>query len=313
VIKVFITGGAGFIGSTLVERLLRSEQISVTVYDNYTSSQRDLLAPFRENNRLRVIQADLLDVSTLTKSIAEHELVYHFASNPDISRGIEDPSLDYRQSIQATFNLLEAMRITCVKRLLFTSGSGVYGDTHGAPTPEDYGPLLPISMYGAGKLGAEALISAFANMFGLSAYIFRMANVVGARQTHGVILDFITKLKANAHHLTILGNGKQSKSYIHVEDILDSFEFVMTKVSEPVNVFNVATGDFVTVDEIAKTVVDEMGLEMPELTYSGGDRGWAGDVPIVRIDASKLTGLGFEPKLNSQQAVLKATREILAQ
>ena len=195
-IKVFVTGGAGFIGSTLVERLLRNEQISITVYDNYTSCKQDLLAPFRSNSRLQVIKADLLDAPALTKSLAEHELVYHLASNPDISRGIEDPGLDYQQSIQATFNLLEAMRNTGARRLLFTSGSGIYGDTHGAPTAEDYGPLLPISMYGAGKLAAEGLICAFANMFGISAYIFRMANVVGARQTHGVILDFITRLKA---------------------------------------------------------------------------------------------------------------------
>jgi UDP-glucose 4-epimerase len=311
--NVFITGGAGFIGSSLVDRLLRTPDVSLTVYDNYTSSKSDLLAPFQDNGRLRVIKADLLDAVKLTDSIAGHHLVYHFASNPDISRGIEDPSLDYKQSIEATFNLLQAMRTSEVNRLLFTSGSGIYGDTQGAPTAENYGPLLPISMYGAGKLGAEALISAFANMFGFSTYIFRMANVVGRRQTHGVILDFINKLKSDPRKLNILGDGKQSKSYIHVEDILDSFEFVMTKVSEPVNVFNVATEDFVTVDEIAKTVVDEMGLKMPEVAYSGGDRGWPGDVPVVRIDASKLAQLGFRPKLNSQQAVRKATQEILEQ
>jgi UDP-glucose 4-epimerase len=309
--NVFITGGAGFIGSSLVERLLRSPDASLTVYDNYTSSPADLLAAFRENRRLRVIEADLLDAATLTDSIAGHDIVYHFASNPDISRGIEEPGLDYKQSIEATFNLLQAMRTTGVNRLLFTSGSGIYGDTQGSPTAENYGPLLPISMYGAGKLGAEALISAFANMFGFSSYIFRMANVVGGRQTHGVILDFINKLKNDPRKLTILGDGKQSKSYIHVEDILDSFGFVMTKVAEPVNVFNVAAEDFVTVDEIAKTVVDEMGLDMPEIAYSGGHRGWPGDVPVVRIDASKLAQLGYRPKLNSLQAVRKATREIL--
>jgi UDP-glucose 4-epimerase len=309
--KCFVSGGAGFIGSTLVEHLLRDSSNNVTVYDNYSSTSMDFLARWRADSRLQVIKSDLLNSEHLSAALEGHDCVYHLASNPDISRGIDDPSVDYKQSIAATFNLLQAMRTSKVRRLLFTSGSGIYGDTNGLPTDESYGPLLPISMYGAGKLGAEALISAFADMFGFQTFIFRMANVVGRRQTHGVILDFINRLKTDASELQIRGDGKQSKSYIHVDDVIDCFDFVMTKTDQAVNVFNVATEDFVSVDEIAKVVIEEMQLPWPEIQYSGGSRGWKGDVPVVRINCAKLAALGFRPRLNSMQAVRKATREIL--
>jgi UDP-glucose 4-epimerase len=309
--NIFITGGAGFIGTSLVERLLATTSENITVYDNFSSAGQNMLEPFRTDGRLRVIEADLLDADKITEAIAGHHMVYHLASNPDISRGIEDPELDYKQSIEATFNVLDAMRLTGIRKILFTSGSGIYGDSSGQPTAENFGPLLPVSMYGAGKLAAEALISSFSHMFGLTSYIFRMANVVGARQTHGVILDFVRKLKENPSELLILGDGKQSKSYIHVHDVLDGFEYVLTKCRETVNVFNIATDDYVTVDQIAKTVIQEMQIDNPQIKYSGGSRGWPGDVPVVRIDASKLASLGYHPKLSSQQAIHRATKEIL--
>jgi len=309
--KAFITGGAGFIGSSMADRLLLGPSNSVTVFDNFTSGQIEYLPQIPGDGRLSIVLGDLLDREKLANSLKGHDIVYHFASNPYIDRGFEDTSLDLQQTILATYNVLEAMRLSAVPKLVFASGSGVYGDTDGQPTPEDFSPLRPISMYGASKLSAEAMISAFSHMFGITSYIFRLANVVGKRQTHGVIFDFIASLKASPHGLTIRGDGKQNKAYIHIDDVLDAIFFVLAMSHERVNVFNVATDDTVDVSWIAQQVVAALGLADVPFQYTGGSRGWPGDVPVVRLEAGKIHKLGWQARLNSQEAITLSVRQLV--
>lgn len=288
--KIFITGGAGFIGSNLVERL--AEQNQITIYDKRNGD-------------------DLLDFAKLKKSIKDHDFVFHLASNPDIAKSEKYPKLDLDQGIIATFNVLEAMRQNNVKKIAYTSGSGVYGDQGIKYTSETFGPLLPTSMYGASKLAAEGLISAFCNMYGMQSWIFRPANIVGKNQTHGVGYDFIKKLNKNSRELEILGNGTQSKSYLYVDDLIDAVFLAIRKSSDKVNLFNLASNSFIDVKTIAQIVTKEMGLKNVKFKYSGGSRGWKGDVPKVRMDIKKIQKLGWKPKFTSNQAIIKSIRDLL--
>jgi len=307
--KFFITGGAGFIGSNMTDILLRKNE--VTVFDNLTSGNLDFLKQHKENKKFNFIKGDLTDMDKVRKTMKGHDFVFHFASNPDIARGAIDTSLDLKQGVLVTYNILESMRRNDIKKIVFPSGSGVYGDVGELYTKESYGPLLPVSMYGASKLGIEGLISAFSHMFGMRSWIYRFANVVGERQTHGVMLDFIKKLKDNPRELKILGDGRQSKSYIHVTDCIDAMLFTINNSNEVVNIFNVATNDFTDVNRIAQIVAETMKLKNVKFSYTGGRVGWKGDVPIVRLDTEKITKMGWKPKMNSEEAVKKATQEIL--
>jgi UDP-glucose 4-epimerase len=253
----------------------------------------------------------MLDLPNLKEKIRGHDFVFHFAANPDIARGMVETDLDLKQTVIATHHLLEAMRLNGIKNIAYSSGSGVYGDVGLTPTPENFGPLFPISMYGASKLAAEGILSAFCHTFGMRAWVTRFANVVGGAQTHGVAYDFIRKLKKNPGILEILGDGKQSKSYIHVSDVLDAMCFVIEKSGDTLNLFNVATDDYITVTEIARIVAEEMGLNNVEFKYTGGTRGWKGDVPVVRFDLGKIHALGWQAKLNSEGAVRRSVREML--
>ena len=307
--KVFITGGAGFIGSNFVDRLM-GEDHEVCVFDNLSSGSRDHIRHHIASGRFRFVQADALDLPALKKAMATgFDLVIHTSSNPDIAKGMTQPDLDLNQGIVATFNVLEAMRLTGAKRIIFLSGSGVYGDVGETFTDENFSPLLPISMYGASKLAAESLISALCHMFDMQAWIFRLANIVGPRQTHGVIFDFVRKLRKNPRALEILGDGTQSKSYLHVSDVIDAILFVSGRTAERVNIHNVSTNDFATVTQIADIVVRAMGLVGVNYRYTGGDRGWKGDVPVVRIDTKKINQLGWKPQHTTAQAVERAIRE----
>lgn len=309
--RAFITGGAGFIGSSMAGRLLLGAHNTVTVFDNFSSGHHQFLPPDSAGGRLRVVRGDLLDFRAVLDAIPGHDIVFHFASNPDITRGMTDTSLDLNQSIVATYNLLESMRVCDVKHIVFPSGSGVYGDTAGLSTAEDFGPLLPISMYGAGKLGAEALISAYCHMFDMRCHILRLANVVGRNQTHGVALDFMRKLSLKPDRLTILGDGRQSKSYIHVEDVLDAIFFLDAMCDEQINLYNVATEDTVEVQWIADTVCGAMGLSGVLYEYTGGPRGWPGDVPVVHLNIDKILKLGWRPRMNSKEAVRLSVTQLL--
>lgn len=312
-VKRFIAGGAGFIGSHIVDWVLRNlPGDAVTVFDNFSSRQRWHLAAYKNDPRLNVVRGDIKDLPALTRAMAGHEMVYHFASNPDIAKAMRQPDVDFWEGTYLTQNVLDAIRVCGVKRLIYASGSGVYGEGGTFEFPEDHGPLLPISTYGASKLAGEALINAYCCMFGLTARAYRFANVVGPRQTHGVAFDFVNRLRDDPRHLRILGDGTQSKSYILVHDILDAIDWTDSRSQRQFDYFNVATGDYITVKEIADLVVKEMGLVgQVQYEFTGGDRGWKGDVPMIRFNLDKITAMGWKAKFTSRQALQQAIRAML--
>jgi len=307
--RYFVAGGAGFIGSNMADALM--ERGEVTVFDNLSSGRMDHLVQHRDNPGFNFVEGEIGDLDHLIRAMEGHDVVCHFAANPDIARSMLETDLDIREGTILTYNVLEAMRKNGVKEILYPSGSGIYGDLGTTPTAEDFGPLLPISMYGASKLACEGLISAFSHMFEMRAWVFRFANVVGERQTHGVGFDFINKLKADPTELAILGDGTQSKSYIHVSDVIRAMLFVYENADERVNIFNVATDDYIDVSSIADLVIEEMGLTEVQLVYSGGDRGWKGDVPKVRFNLDKIHRLGWDARYDSREAVCLSIREML--
>lgn len=309
--KAFVTGGAGFIGSHLVARLLKSERAeSVAIYDNFTSGQRSYLQDLRRDGRLSVVEADLKDVGRVREAMAGCDTIFHLAANPDIAKAITQPDIDFWEGTYLTQNVLEGMRQTGARRIFYTSGSGVYGEDPAVDFAENHGPCIPISTYGASKMASESLIAAYCHMFGLVGRVFRFANVVGPRQTHGVGYDFIRRLKNNPTELRILGDGTQKKSYIHVDDVLEAIFLVAAKSVKSYDVFNVATDDYVTVRQIADLAVAVAGLQPGEVRYdfSGGDRGWKGDVPVVRFDSSKIKALGWLNRRSSSEALTDAMK-----
>ncbi|HEV2945974.1 MAG TPA: NAD-dependent epimerase/dehydratase family protein [Gemmataceae bacterium] len=309
--RFFVTGGAGFIGGHLVERLLRRPDSSVVVYDNFSSGRPWHLESVNAG-RLHVITGDIKDLGRLKEAMAGCEVVFHLASNPDIARAVREPDIDFWEGTYLTQNVLEAMRQNGVPRLLYSSGSGVYGDTGTTPVVETYSPMRPISTYGASKLAGEALICAYCHMFDMHALAFRFANVVGPRQTHGVAYDFVLRLLRDPSGLQILGDGSQSKSYIHVDDVLDAMLFLHDENWQGFDVFNVATEDYVTVREIADLVVRQLGLNQVAYSFTGGDRGWKGDVPVVRFDSRKLRGKGWSNRRTSREALRDSIDSLIA-
>ena len=308
--NAFITGGAGFIGSHLVDSLLRNHD-SVTVYDNLSSGQKSFLQQHFNNKDFTFVHADLLNLKKLTKTLQGHDVVFHLAANPHVRLGETQTDLDLQQGIIATYNVLEAMRQNDIKKIVFSSSSVVYGETTEPTLPETYGPTLPISMYGAGKLGAEGLISAFCGTFDFQAWMYRFANVVGARGTHGVIVDFIEKLKKTPHELEILGDGRQCKPYLYVSDCVDGILYGYTHANQKMNLFNLSCDTTTTVTRIAEMVTQEMGLTNVAFKYTGGIRGWKGDVPRFQLDAAKMNNLGWNATLSSDEAVRKAIKDVL--
>lgn len=314
--RVLIVGGAGFIGSHFTDRLLADPLTElVTLFDNFSSGHEWHYADHKDDARLAVVRADAGDADALTRHMAGHDTVIHLAANPDIARAATEPAIDFHEGTVLTHNVVEAMRIVGTKRILYASGSGVYGDRGDQAVAEDHGPMLPISTYGASKLACEALISSYCHMFGLTARIFRFGNVVGPRQTHGVGYDFIAKLRRDPTRLDILGDGAQSKPYIHVDDVVSAVLFANRHALGRLNVFNAASVDVLNVREIADMVVDVLGLEAGAVDYvfSGGERGWSGDVPVVRLNCGRLAGLGWTCKNNSGQAMRRSLEAMIAQ
>jgi len=312
--RFFIAGGAGFIGSHFTDRLLCDRSVeAVTLYDNFTSGREWHYEHHEHDPRLHVVRGDVKNLCTLEKSMAEHDVVIHLASNPDIARAATEPDIDFREGTFLTQQVVESMRRTGVKRLLYASGSGVYGDLGDYEAEEDYGPLLPISTYGASKLAGEALIGSYCAMFDLTACAFRFGNVVGPRQTHGVGFDFIRRLRAQPDCLRVLGDGSQSKSYIHVEDVVEAVLAAHHQTKPSFEVYNVATGDYITVEEIAALAIEVCGLgeENVRLEFTGGDRGWRGDVPIVRLNTDRIRSLGWTCRRTSRQALCAALHSML--
>jgi len=308
--KFFVTGGAGFIGSHLVDRLT-SEGNRVTVYDNLTSGKREFIEHHLGKRNFKLVEADLLERDKVKAAIAGHDVVFHLSANPDARWGIDNTELDLKQETIATYNVLESMRISGVKRIVFSSSGTIYGETPVIPLPEDYGPVLPASLYGAGKLASEGLISAFCVTFDMQSWIFRFANVVGKRTTHGVIFDFMNKLTQNPSELEILGDGSQCKPYLHVEDCIVGMLFGLRNSQDRINVFNLGCPSATNVNTIARILVKEMGLNKVRFKYTGGDRGWPGDIPQVRFNVQKMSNLGWNARYTSDEAVERAIRDIL--
>lgn len=314
--KVLVTGGAGFIGSHLVDRLMNLDR-EVTVLDDLSQGSLKNLEQWLKNPRFQFIEADLKDHDAAVKGVKDIGVVFHLAANPEVRVGETDPTVHFRENLTATSNLLEAMRKSrSAKTLVFASTSTVYGEAEVLPTPEDYGPLVPISTYGASKLGCEALACSYAHTFGLRALILRVANVVGSRSNHGVIFDFIKKLETDPKRLEILGDGTQTKSYLHVKDFVDATLHLTGRFlgsANKVDMYNVGSDDQVGVRKIAEIVTAEMGLSGVKFAFTGGveGRGWLGDVKIMRLSVDKLLKTNWKPKYNSAEAVRLAAKELL--
>lgn len=307
--RCVVTGGAGFIGSHLVDRLL-GQGHAVTVIDDLSGGRLEFIEGHFPDDRFNFIKLDISGDKPL-KELKGADIIYHLAANPDVKLGAENTKVHMRQNIVATYNVLEAMREFGVGKIAFTSTSTVYGEAAVVPTPEEYGPLMPISLYGASKLACEALISAYCHTFHMTSWLYRFANIIGDRSTHGVIYDFIGKLKKDPSKLTILGDGRQSKSYLHVRDCVDAMLYARDNSAGPVNIYNIGSEDRIDVTGIARIVAEEMGLNGVRYEYTGGVRGWAGDVPFMGLSIEKMKGLGWRPKHNSEECVRMSVREML--
>jgi UDP-glucose 4-epimerase len=313
--RVCVVGGAGFIGGHVTGRLLADEATeTVTVYDNFSSGREWHLAAHQDDPRLQAVKGDVRDLDGLTAAVHGHDTVIHLASNPDIARAMTDPAIDFDQGTLLTHHVAEAARRGAVPMVLYASGSGVYGDLGHREADEDYGPLVPVSTYGASKLAGEALLASYAAMFGITVRAFRFGNVVGPRQTHGVGFDFVRRLLDDPGRLRILGNGQQSKSYVHIDDVVEAVLVAARVATGAFAVFNVATGDYVTVTEIAELAVEVAGLPAggTRFAYTGGDRGWRGDVPVVRLSTDRIRALGWKNERTGRQAIRASMESMLA-
>lgn len=311
----FIVGGAGFIGGHFIQHLLsHSLAKRVTIFDNMSSGRDWHFSDHLKDSRFAFVRGDAGDLPALTSAMQGHDTVIHLASNPDIAKAQTEPTIDFYQGTLLTQQVVEAMRCTGAKTILYASGSGVYGDLGQTEAKEEDSIGIPISTYGASKLAGEALINAYCYMFDLRGFAFRFGNVVGPRQTHGVGFDFVRRLLANPTELTILGDGRQSKSYIHVEDVIQAVLTAHRESDKRYDVYNVATDDYISVTEIAEFAIEVLGLprESVAFRYTGGDRGWKGDVPVVRLTTERIRQLGWRRQRSSREAMIAAMSSMLA-
>lgn len=308
--RITVFGGAGFIGSHLCKRLL-SDGHSVLVFDNMSAGKEKNLEPFLKNPDFSFQKADMLGYGAVRKAVHGADIIYNVAANADVRGGREKTDLDLRQNLQTMHNVLEAMRHEGATRLVFTSTSGVYGEPSEIPTPENYGPMLPTSMYGASKLACEGYIAAFCEAFGMHATVFRFVNIVGRGNYHGVIGDFIRKLRRNPRKLEILGDGSQQKSYLYIGDCIEGIVSIGGKDGEKVGIYNLGNADTIDVTRVAGIVCSEMKLEGVEYEYTGGKRGWIGDAPVVHLAIIKAESLGWKPSGDSAWAVRRAAADML--
>jgi UDP-glucose 4-epimerase len=314
--KALVTGGAGFIGSRLVNDMM-NRGCEIVVLDNLSAGKLENLQPWLGNSRFKFLKMDMLDLDTTKNALEGCDIVFHLAANPDVRIGASDTKIDYEQNISNTYRLLEAMRNSkSCKNIVFTSSSTIYGDANIVPTPECYGPLKPISLYGASKLAAEAMISAYSHLFGIRGVICRLANIVGPGSAHGVIYDFVDKLRKNPKVLQILGDGSQNKSYLYVDDCTEAITTSAERAQDQVEIFNVGSNDTIDVLAIAEIVLAEMNLKGTEMQLTNkiaDGRGWKGDVKKMLLDISKINELGWGPHWNSRQAVRLTVKGILNQ
>ena len=309
--KYFITGGAGFIGSNMTDRLLSEPENEVVVYDNLVTGRMEFLEEALKNDRFTLIKGDTQDLPALTQAMKGCEFVFHFAANADVRMGCEHPRKDLEQNTIATYNVLEAMRANEIKRIGFSSTGSVYGEAEVIPTPENAPFPIQTSLYGASKLACEGLIAAYAEGFGFTAYIFRFVSILGERYTHGHVFDFIKKLNADPTKLHVLGNGKQRKSYLYVKDCMEAILTVVRNTNEKVNIYNLGTDEYCEVNDSIGWITGKLGLT-PTMEYEGGERGWIGDNPFIYLDTKKVRSLGWKPKYSISEGVVKTVEYLQA-
>jgi UDP-glucose 4-epimerase len=305
-IKYIVTGCAGFIGSSLTDRLLLNGDTVIGI-DNFSTGQRRFLDGALAHPNFRLLEIDLMDLEALKLAFAGAESVFHFAANADIRFGISHPRRDLEQNTIATHNVLEAMRANGIKKVAFSSTGSVYGESSVVPTPED-GPFpIQTSLYGASKVAAEGLIAAYCEGFGFQSCIFRFVSILGERYTHGHVFDFYQKLKVDPTRLPVLGNGKQRKSYLYVQDCIDAILLATDKSTEKVNIFNLGVDDYCEVNDSIRWISEELAIN-PQIEYSGGDRGWIGDNPFIFLDTRRIQALGWKPKFGIREGVIKTVQ-----
>lgn len=314
-VHALVTGGAGFIGSHLCEELMKHGW-KVSILDNFSSGSKDNIKHLLSESpgKIRLFLGDCTRANDLAKTLKSVDVIFHFAANPEVRLQLNDPKTCFRQNVYATYAVLEATRNSCVKKVILASTSTVYGDAKVVPTPEDYGPLEPISVYGASKLSSEVLVTAYAHTYNFDTLILRFANIVGPRVKHGIIYDFVKKLRKNPRDLEILGDGTQIKSYLYINDCVSAILVALNSMHEGIEVLNVGSEDQVSVHEIAKIVVKEMGLTDVHFHFTGGvdgGRGWVGDVKNMLLDVTKLRAKGWKPKYNSREAVRLTAKSIV--
>jgi UDP-glucose 4-epimerase len=301
--KAFVTGGAGFIGSNLVDRLLQRGD-EVVAYDNLSTGMNEFLVEARKSPRFSFVKGDVLEEAALARAMKGADVVFHLAANADVRFGTQHPRKDLEQNTIATYNVLEAMRANGVKRIAFSSTGSVYGEAAVVPIPETCPFPVQTSLYGASKLAGEGLISAYCEGFGFQGWIFRFVSILGERYTHGHVFDFYKQLLENPRELAVLGNGKQRKSYLYIQDCVSAMFTALEKAEDKVNVFNLGTGEYCEVDDSIGWITESVGLS-PNRVYAGGDRGWIGDNPFIFLDTAKIRALGWKPTLTIREGILR--------
>jgi UDP-glucose 4-epimerase len=308
--RVLVTGGAGFIGSSLVDRLL-ADGHHVVAYDNFSTGRRSFLSGAERHPAFRLIEGDTLDLQALTRAADGVDVVFHLAANADVRFGTDHPKRDLEQNTIATFNVLEAMRANGIRRIAFSSTGSVYGETHVFPTPEDAPFPVQTSLYGASKLAGESLIQAYGSGFGIEGCIFRFVSILGERYTHGHVFDFYRSLRSDPARLRVLGNGKQRKSYLYIQDCIDAMLLAMRTRRGEVQIYNLGTDEYCEVNDSIGWITQRLGVS-PVLEYTGGERGWIGDNPFIFLDCSKIRALGWQPRLTIREGIVR-TLEFLQQ
>ncbi len=299
--KAFITGGAGFIGSHIVDRLIK-EGHSVTVYDNFCTGKELFIKHHFNNPKFKIIKGDTLDLKKLEQEMQGHDFVFHLQANADVRGGIQKSRVDLEQNTIATWNVVEAMRRNNVKKIAFASSATVYGEPETFPTPEN-NELIQTSLYGASKLAGEAMIQAYCEYYDMQCFIFRFVSWIGERYTHGVIFDFMKKLKKNPNELEVLGDGNQKKSYLYVCDGVEGIFFAIKNFKAQKNIFNLGHTEFMNVLKVADIICEELELKNVKYNCTGGSRGWKGDSPLVHLDITKLQTLGWSPKTSIEEGI----------
>jgi len=308
--RAFVTGGAGFIGSTLVDRLLAGGH-DVVAFDNFSTGQERFLQDASTQPRFRLVRGDTLDRQAIGQAMERADVVFHLAANADVRFGTEHPRKDLEQNTIATFNVLEAMRQNGVGRIAFASTGSIYGEATVIPTPEDAPFPVQTSLYGASKLACEGLIQAYCEGFGIKAWIFRFVSILGERYTHGHVFDFYRSLRADPARLRVLGDGTQRKSYLYIQDCIDAILLAMTRATDKVNIFNLGTDEFCCVNDSLRWITEQLRVS-PTFEYTGGDRGWIGDNPFIFLDTARIRALGWSPRLSIREGVLRTLEYLQA-